>query len=313
VGVYIEFCADDTSNAKQGIALCRVDNLEEKSVQGQWCEVSLLAASDEHLLWWLDHGAGRDDNWQCQLHVCKGSDKFWHIPSGDLADKKIEWIKEGKCRKYVEEEVARLDPALCGLRNLERELALPKKGQRKLAQDGRHEGEAGPPKRESQKDRVAKKKKRQKEDPGHGRARSAPSAGGSRGRWFGEPVDDDPKDRSLTDTSCMGSSSNSSGQKRKRSPRPTVPRTGPFGSSTQIDYGRAFEVSSGSFPTRRQQTPWPRDSNSRKATPRGTGLSTSNSFPEGLALPPERDEAVETVGRRTSDAETPKRQRPGIQ
>ena len=105
--------------------LARLDAISEKTSHGMWTEVTFLAVSDEHPSWWLTDGGGKDDHWQFELHFCKGSersckqtrrgrshdfhtDKFRMVPIGDLSDKKIEWIRKSKHKKYVEEEIQRM-------------------------------------------------------------------------------------------------------------------------------------------------------------------------------------------------------------
>ena len=58
-GDYIEFGAYDTLNVKQGTVLCRIDKLEDRTKNGQWTEVTVLAVSDDHLLWWMEYGGGK--------------------------------------------------------------------------------------------------------------------------------------------------------------------------------------------------------------------------------------------------------------
>ncbi|CAE7375548.1 unnamed protein product [Symbiodinium sp. CCMP2592] len=105
VGDYIEFVTYDTARAKQGTVLARLDSLTERGAQGQWTEATFLAVSDEHLAWWLSKGPGANDHWQFEVHFCKAAEV---IPIGDLAEKKIEWVRKSPHRKYVEEEVQRM-------------------------------------------------------------------------------------------------------------------------------------------------------------------------------------------------------------
>ncbi|CAE7491514.1 nhaA, partial [Symbiodinium sp. KB8] len=180
-GGYIEFGAYDTSNVKQGTVLCRIDKLEDRTKSGQVSEVTVLAVSDDHLLWWMEHGGGKDEEWQCELHLCKGvartckqgrrgrgldfhSDRFRHVPLGDLGDHKVDWLKKSKCKKNIDEEVERMAASF-----------PTGKG------SGSREGGAGLDFEE---------------------ARLSACAG--KGVWLGEPVGEDPKDRSLTDTSGQG-------------------------------------------------------------------------------------------------------------
>ena len=245
-GDYVEFVTYDSSRVKQGTVLARLDAISEKTSHGMWTEVTFLAVSDEHLSWWLTDGGGKDDHWQFELHFCKGSerscrqsrrgrihdfhtDKFRMVPIGDLSDKKIDWIKKSKHKKYVEEEVQRMagqlptgkeasgskaaqgldfeeakglpaaepsvaDEALKGLSKLEAELGTPRaRKKKKDAGEG-----AGPLKREtSQEEKRKKKKKRRKEEgTAQGRAQSAPAGA----QWFGAPVEADPADGSSSDT-----------------------------------------------------------------------------------------------------------------
>ena len=91
------------SNVEQGTVLCRVDKVEDRTKNGQWTEVTALTVSDDHLLWWTEHGGGKDEQWQFELHLCKGvarscrqgrqgrgldfhSDRFRHVPLGDGGD-----------------------------------------------------------------------------------------------------------------------------------------------------------------------------------------------------------------------------------
>ncbi|CAE7038055.1 unnamed protein product [Symbiodinium sp. CCMP2592] len=183
VGDYLEFVAYDSGLTKQGTVLARVDAVSERTGKGQWMEITILATSDDHLSWWLTDGGGKDDHWQFELHLCKTtersckqpkrgrgmdfhSDKVRTITIGDLADRKIDWVKKGKHKKYVDEEVARMsgdlptgkeavgsrdqatlgfdeghrlpppdksaeDDALRGLTQLEADLASPKKAKKK--------------------------------------------------------------------------------------------------------------------------------------------------------------------------------------
>ncbi|CAE6967009.1 unnamed protein product [Symbiodinium sp. CCMP2592] len=267
-GDYIEYWAYDTSHTRQGTVVARVDNVTEKTAKGQWTEIAILAASDDHLLWWLDHGAGRDENWEYELHVCKAqsrqcrqskrgrghdfhTDKYRVLTLGDLADRRPDWIRKSKCKKYIDEEVARMqappplgkdpakaggaagltfeegklpapdpshdDEALKGLGELEKELGETPRRRKKRAQNDPHGGEHGPLKREGRDEHLKKKKKRKK-DPGHGRAQSAPAKAENKKdeppRWV--------KDRLL------------------------LADRGPFGSGHRVDYGKSLEISSGS-------------------------------------------------------------------
>ncbi|CAE7660061.1 nhaA, partial [Symbiodinium microadriaticum] len=271
-GGYIEFGAYDTSNVKQGTVLCRIDKLEDRTKSGQVSEVTVLAVSDDHLLWWMEHGGGKDEEWQCELHLCKGvartckqgrrgrgldfhSDRFRHVPLGDLGDHKVDWLKKSKCKKNIDEEVERMAASFptgkgSGSREGGAGLDFEEVGKKKRQQADPQGGFAGPLKRESVEGRKKKKKKRRKEGPGHGRARSAPASGAGKGVWLGEPVGEDPKDRSLTDTSGRSSSTESSSDRKKgkenkkKSKRKLSKDRGPLGSGTQIDYSRALEVSS---------------------------------------------------------------------
>ena len=298
-GDYVEFVTYDSGRVKQGTVLARLDAISEKTSHGMWTEVTFLAVSDEHLSWWLTEGGGKDDHWQFELHFCKGSersckqtrrgrshdfhtDKFRMVPIGDLSDKKIEWIKKSKHKKYVEEEIQRMagqlptgkeasgskaaqgldfeeakglpaaepslaDEALKGLSKLEAELDTPRaRKKKKDAGEG-----AGPLKREtSQEERKKKKKKRRKEDEtAHGRAQSAPAGG----QWFGAPVEADPADGSSTDTSPPTSTSGRDKRKKKKKKRKEESRDrarsardrGPFGTGRKVSYGGVV-VESGS-------------------------------------------------------------------
>ncbi|CAE7944910.1 unnamed protein product, partial [Symbiodinium necroappetens] len=242
VGDYLEFHAKDVSHTKQGTVLGRVDKIEPRTSEGQWAEMTFLAVSDDHLLWWLNSGSGKDENWEFEVHFCKSgerscrksrrsraldfhTDKFRNVPLGHLADHRIDWVKKSPCKKYVDEEVARMsgqrpkgqdethpdtgqglgfeeavlsvagaeDPALKNLSELERELGTPRKTRKKREAIDHHGGGVVPPNGEDLIDPNKKKKKRKKAraDTGHGRARSGPDSGG--GQCFGQEVGHDPK------------------------------------------------------------------------------------------------------------------------
>ena len=64
------------------------------------------------------------------------------------------------------------------------------------------------------KNKKKKKRRKARHDSGHGRAKSAPDSSG--GRWFGQEVARDPKDRSPTGTSGRSSSNPSSSETKKK-------------------------------------------------------------------------------------------------
>ena len=72
VGDYVEFACSDTSHCRQGAVLARLGRLNEKTRDGKWAEVSFIAASDEHLRWWLNTRDGAEDAWQFEVHFCPG-------------------------------------------------------------------------------------------------------------------------------------------------------------------------------------------------------------------------------------------------
>ena len=101
VGDYLEFVTYDSGRVKQGTV---------------WMEITILAASDDHLSWWLSDGGGKDDHWQFELLLCKTTersckqskrgrgmdfhtDRVRTVPMGDLADRKIGCVKKGKHKK----------------------------------------------------------------------------------------------------------------------------------------------------------------------------------------------------------------------
>ena len=105
--------------------LGRLDKIERRTAKGQWAEMTFLSVSDDHLLWWLNSGPGKDANWEFEVHFCKSgerscrqgrrgrnldfhTDKFRNVPLGHLAEHRIEWVKKSPCKKYVDEEVTRM-------------------------------------------------------------------------------------------------------------------------------------------------------------------------------------------------------------
>ena len=105
--------------------LGRVDRLTERTRTGQWAEIAFIAVSDEHLRWWLNHGAGQQEGWQFEVHFCTTSqrgcrqshrgrgmdfhtDRFRVVTIADLSEKKIDWLKASASKKDVEEELKRL-------------------------------------------------------------------------------------------------------------------------------------------------------------------------------------------------------------
>ncbi|CAE7806385.1 unnamed protein product [Symbiodinium sp. CCMP2592] len=249
-GDYVEFVTYDTGRVKQGTVLARIDSLTERGPQGQWTEATFLAVSDEHLSWWLTDGPGV-------------------VPIGDLADKKIEWVRRGPHKKYVDEEVKRMagalptgkdagdqaahglgfkeaaglppadataeEDALKGLAELEAELGTPKGQRKRKDKKEKASGAAGPLKRETSKDRTKKKKKRRKEEKAaHGRAASAPA------EWFGQAAPTDPQEASSSDSTPGTSTTEKVKKKKRRKDRDrarSAQDRGPFGSGHKVDYG----------------------------------------------------------------------------
>ncbi|OLP79965.1 putative protein phosphatase 2C 6 [Symbiodinium microadriaticum] len=91
VGDYVEFACSDTSHCRQGAVLARLGRLNEKTRDGKWAEVSFIAASDEHLRWWLNTRDGAEAV-LAHSQVLRGDRGRDGIP----------------VKKYVEEELQRL-------------------------------------------------------------------------------------------------------------------------------------------------------------------------------------------------------------
>ena len=103
-GSYLETVLYDSSAAEQGYGLWRVVSTESKRKEGLWLQAKLIAASDQHLCWWLFDGPGKDFNRRFSLHLCVGpmkdckkvkkdpqhefhTDYFRMVDTGDLNSK----------------------------------------------------------------------------------------------------------------------------------------------------------------------------------------------------------------------------------
>ena len=123
MGDYLEFHAYDVSRTKLGMVWGREDKVEKRGSMEQWIEMTFLVVSGDHLLWWLNSGPERDQNWEFEFHFCRGgkrscrqgrqnrnldlvTDRFRNVPMGQVAVPRIDWFKKSPCKKYDDEEVA---------------------------------------------------------------------------------------------------------------------------------------------------------------------------------------------------------------
>ena len=100
-GGYIELEQFDGDGERQGTALLQVDHIIEKKKEGLWLKARLVAATDEHLQWWIEKGPGKEFRRNFVVHLCATpagecrktkrhraqefhSDTFRDIPSGDI-------------------------------------------------------------------------------------------------------------------------------------------------------------------------------------------------------------------------------------
>ncbi|CAE7350375.1 unnamed protein product [Symbiodinium microadriaticum] len=218
-----------------GTVLGRLDKIE--TAKGQWAEMTFLSVSDDHLLWWLNSGPGKDANWEFEVHFCKSgerscrqgrrgrnldfqTDKFRNVPLGHLAEHRIEWVKKSPCKKYVDEEVTRMS----GERPTGQNEAHPDAGQGLVFDEaGLSAAEAEDPALKNLSE-LEKELARQRKRARNGKQLTTmvevldPPKGG--GRWFGQEVARDPKALEVS----SGSSDNES-----------VFRDGPsFGNGTSL-------------------------------------------------------------------------------
>lgn len=124
-GTYLDTQLYDGSHQPQGLGLWRVSGSDKRRKDGLWLEARLIAASDEHLNWWLREGDGKDHNRKFKLHLCTSAeadcrktkrqptvefhtDYFRLLDVGDINEKIIQWAKSGKAKEDVEAEQARL-------------------------------------------------------------------------------------------------------------------------------------------------------------------------------------------------------------
>ena len=111
VGDYVEFACYDTSHCRQGAVPARLDCLNEKTRDGKWAEVSFIAASDEHLRWWLNTRDGAEDAWR-STSVPVPSARAAGPDEAVLAHSQVLRGDRGRdgipAKKYVEEELQRL-------------------------------------------------------------------------------------------------------------------------------------------------------------------------------------------------------------
>ena len=122
-GGYVELEQFDSDGERQGTALWQVDHIIEKKKEGLWLQARLVAATDEHLQWWLKRGPGKDYCRNFVVHLCstpagecrktKGhreqefhSDTFRDISSGDITARKVSWFAGEDVKEEIDGEIA---------------------------------------------------------------------------------------------------------------------------------------------------------------------------------------------------------------
>ena len=103
-GGYVELEQFDNDEERRGTALWQMDHIiEKKKKEGLWLQVRLVAATDEHLQWWLKRGPGKDYRRNFVVYLCSTkrhrkqefhSDTFRDITSGDIMACKVSSVKE---------------------------------------------------------------------------------------------------------------------------------------------------------------------------------------------------------------------------
>ena len=113
----------DGDGEPQGTALWQVDHIIEKKKGGLWLQARLIAATDEHLQWWLTDGPGKDYRRNFVVHLCATpagecrktkrhreqefhSDTFRDIPSGDIIARKVSWFTGSDVKSDIDGEIA---------------------------------------------------------------------------------------------------------------------------------------------------------------------------------------------------------------
>eukprot|EP00438_Fugacium_kawagutii_P015911 Skav211119 [mRNA] locus=scaffold2659:123518:130322:- [translate_table: standard] len=127
-GAYLDAHLYDSSHQSQGYGLWRIRAAEKKKKEGVWLEATLVAASDDHLNWWLREGPGSGHGRKFLLHLCAEAevdcaktkrkkdlefhtDYFRLLDVGDIHEKCLTWAKTGMPNEDLVAEQARLSGA----------------------------------------------------------------------------------------------------------------------------------------------------------------------------------------------------------
>ena len=137
-GGYVELEVVDGEGQPQGTALWQIDHLIEKKKEGIWLSGRLIAATDEHLQWWLTKGPGKSYGRNFVVHLCATpageckktkrnrekefhSDTFRDIQAGDILARRVTWFSQDDVKTDIDKEIANLagttdryDPASMG-------------------------------------------------------------------------------------------------------------------------------------------------------------------------------------------------------
>ena len=124
-GGYVELEQVDGEGQPQGTALWQIDHLIEKKKEGIWLSGKLIAATDEHLQWWLTKGPGKGYNRKFVVHLCATpagecrkakrnrekefhSDTFRDVQAGDILARRVTWFSQGDVKDDIDKEIANL-------------------------------------------------------------------------------------------------------------------------------------------------------------------------------------------------------------
>ena len=124
-GEYFECTLYDSSHQEQGKGVWRIISPETKKKDGIWAMAKLVAVTDDHLVWWLTEGGGRDASRKFWLHFCAGdvpncgktkrkpeeefhTDYFRALDTSDLVNLRVAWFKSEPAKEDIADEVAKL-------------------------------------------------------------------------------------------------------------------------------------------------------------------------------------------------------------